>query len=396
MKNLRIAAFCAIVSVGVVCVLASRNSSGVYTLPTGNPVTTGTPISSTWANNTFGDVAAALTDSLSVSGKGAMQAPLLTPDGSATFPTLTFTNETGTGLYRIGTNDVGFTVGGAKKLELTGTTFTVTPNMLASGTLGVSGVLSLSSPIYGTVTTGTGLSLDSNLAAGDAGYDMVANTLNTRTNGFLFAVSNANTPKLTLDYAGNQSLTGNLTVNGKTVVSPGYVPSVNGNLWAVQQGAPTTGLLQMGSVGHYLTYTGSSFAFDQPLNMNGQPINLVAAPTAEGDAANKAYVEGMTAVAWGGFSIGAAGAVTVSHSFNIASASWSSQTLTINFTSTVSGNYACIVQESAASGTFQANTVQVDGPNSTNTHVTARQWVMSTGAAAPFVSGQQYVTLVCY
>jgi Coiled stalk of trimeric autotransporter adhesin len=47
----------------------SRNGSRVYSLPTGNPVTTGTTISSTWANNTLADIATALTGSLAADGQ---------------------------------------------------------------------------------------------------------------------------------------------------------------------------------------------------------------------------------------------------------------------------------------------------------------------------------------
>jgi len=47
----------------------SRNGSGVYSLPAGNPVTTATTISSTWANNTLTDIANALTGSLSADGQ---------------------------------------------------------------------------------------------------------------------------------------------------------------------------------------------------------------------------------------------------------------------------------------------------------------------------------------
>ena len=50
----------------------SRNGSGVYTLPTGNPVVTGTTISSTWANNTLSDIATALTNSIATDGQTAM------------------------------------------------------------------------------------------------------------------------------------------------------------------------------------------------------------------------------------------------------------------------------------------------------------------------------------
>ena len=47
----------------------SRNGAGTYTLPAGNPVTTGTTISSTWANNTLNDIASSLTTSLAYDGQ---------------------------------------------------------------------------------------------------------------------------------------------------------------------------------------------------------------------------------------------------------------------------------------------------------------------------------------
>jgi len=54
----------------------SRNGSGTYTLPAGNPVVTGTTISSTWANNTMNDLAAALTDSVAADGQTPMTGDL--------------------------------------------------------------------------------------------------------------------------------------------------------------------------------------------------------------------------------------------------------------------------------------------------------------------------------
>jgi hypothetical protein len=54
----------------------SRNGSGVYSLPAGNPVVTNTTISSTWANNTMNDLAAALTDSVAADGQTPMTGDL--------------------------------------------------------------------------------------------------------------------------------------------------------------------------------------------------------------------------------------------------------------------------------------------------------------------------------
>ena len=47
----------------------ARNGSGTYNLPAGNPVVTGTTISSTTTNSTFSDIATALTGSLSADGQ---------------------------------------------------------------------------------------------------------------------------------------------------------------------------------------------------------------------------------------------------------------------------------------------------------------------------------------
>ena len=55
----------------------SRNGSGTYSLPAGNPVVSGSTISSTWANNTLTDIATALSGSIAADGQtpitGALQ-----------------------------------------------------------------------------------------------------------------------------------------------------------------------------------------------------------------------------------------------------------------------------------------------------------------------------------
>jgi microcystin-dependent protein len=50
----------------------SRNGSGTYTLPAGNPVVTNTVISSTWANSTLTDLATAMTGSVAADGQTPM------------------------------------------------------------------------------------------------------------------------------------------------------------------------------------------------------------------------------------------------------------------------------------------------------------------------------------
>jgi hypothetical protein len=64
-----------------------RNGSGAYSLPSGNPVTTGTLISSSgWGNPTLNDIAAALTQSISKDGQTTPTANL--PMGNFNFTSL--------------------------------------------------------------------------------------------------------------------------------------------------------------------------------------------------------------------------------------------------------------------------------------------------------------------
>src|SRR5512135_3194578 len=54
----------------------SRNGSGTYSLPAGNPVVTSTTISSTWANTTLSDIATAITGSIAADGQTPITANL--------------------------------------------------------------------------------------------------------------------------------------------------------------------------------------------------------------------------------------------------------------------------------------------------------------------------------
>jgi hypothetical protein len=54
----------------------SRNGSGTYSLPAGNPVVTGTTITTTWANTTLSDISSALTGSVAADGQTPMSGTL--------------------------------------------------------------------------------------------------------------------------------------------------------------------------------------------------------------------------------------------------------------------------------------------------------------------------------
>jgi hypothetical protein len=101
-----------------------RSGDGTYTLPasfsdgSGNPVTTKTVISSTWANGTLGSLRDGVTYSLSRSGNGGMLSSLRLIDGSLSAPGLAFSSATGTGVARNATSgDLFLTVGGVNVAE---------------------------------------------------------------------------------------------------------------------------------------------------------------------------------------------------------------------------------------------------------------------------------------
>lgn len=149
----------------------ARDSSGTHTLPAGNPVVSGTAISSTTANNTLSDISAEITDSLSRSGKGPMTAALELANGTVGAPALSFDSDPDCGLYWIGANNVGVAVGGAKVVDVAAAGVGVT------GTLAASGVTSLADGAVGT----PGLNFTSDPDSGM--YRIGANNLGVAVNG---------------------------------------------------------------------------------------------------------------------------------------------------------------------------------------------------------------------
>jgi hypothetical protein len=106
----------------------SRNGSGVYSLPAGNPVIPNTTISTTWANNTLTDISTALTGSVAADG----QTPI-------------------TGNLQMGSNKItGLAVGtlptDAVNLSQLNDPV-ITGNVSIAGTLAVAGVTTLASAL---------------------------------------------------------------------------------------------------------------------------------------------------------------------------------------------------------------------------------------------------------
>lgn len=148
-----------------------RSGGGVYTLPAGNPVVPDTLIEASWANTTLSDIAAEMTNSLARSGAGGMTGPLRITDGSAGVPSLAFGTETATGMYRIGTQQIGISVGGVLRMSITTSAITATGGASFSGDGAALTNLNASNLASGTVPSGR-------MSGAYTGINQIANNLN--------------------------------------------------------------------------------------------------------------------------------------------------------------------------------------------------------------------------
>jgi hypothetical protein len=91
-----------------------RDSSGVYTLPAGNPVVDGTIIETSWANPTMSDIAVQLNNVLTRDGLLGPTAPVRFTDGTVAEPSISFGSQPNLGFYREAASTLSVSVGGAK------------------------------------------------------------------------------------------------------------------------------------------------------------------------------------------------------------------------------------------------------------------------------------------
>lgn len=112
----------------------ARNGSGSYSLPAGNPVTTGTQITATWGNTTMADIAAELTASVAADGQTPITGPLKYPAGSVSAPAVTFSAETNTGFYRSASSVVSLAIAGSQKYIFGASAVTLAGSASITGT----------------------------------------------------------------------------------------------------------------------------------------------------------------------------------------------------------------------------------------------------------------------
>lgn len=160
----------------------ARNGSGTYNLPAGQPVVTGTTISSTTFNTLTADLATALTQSISADGQTPITGPLRSTNGTAGSCSYSWTASAGTGLYSPATDEAAMAAGGVQIMKWTGTgTSTALPivSTLAIGT----------APF--TITSTTRVANLNVATAGTADTATAANGLKTATTTVVVSAATA-------------------------------------------------------------------------------------------------------------------------------------------------------------------------------------------------------------
>ena len=232
-----------------------RNGSGLYSLPAGQPVVTGTIISSTTHNNTMSDIASEMTNSVDKDGQTVLTGII---DHNGNNIVLDTDGDT---LLDLGTDDqVGITIAGAEDFlflanifrALSGSvleTNTINETTAASGVT-IDGVVLKDSGITATGTAATGpltvtgaASVSGVITASDdivlgaakaiqmAGAGSASDSIWISASDLMF-LNNANaggnlqlqtqgTTVLQLDAAGSASFTGALDVGGDVTLSAG-------------------------------------------------------------------------------------------------------------------------------------------------------------------------------
>ena len=192
----------------------SRNGSGVYTLPAGNPVVSQTIISSTWANNTMNDLASAMTDSVAADGQTPMTGPLNMNSNKVTNLATGTNSNDGINYAQFNTPTFGGAVVCSSTLTVTGATV-LSSDTTIGGNLAVNGTGQIKLP------NGTTAQRSATPALGSVRYNTTLQAFEgyTTYNGQTISSITNVTTTATLTTVANHNLT-----SGTFVTVSGAVP----------------------------------------------------------------------------------------------------------------------------------------------------------------------------
>lgn len=199
----------------------SRNGSGTYNLPAGNPVVTGTTITSTWANSTLSDMANALTGSVASDGQTPMSGSLNMGNNQITNmadPTTSQSAATKTYVDTAVSGVSALYLAKASNLSDVANAATARTNLAAAGT-GVANTFTATQTFNGTTAT----KAISTLNIAETAYIVVGAPTSTTNlyvnNGSIQYYTSNNTTNFTLNFAFSSGTTLNAALSTGDCVS---------------------------------------------------------------------------------------------------------------------------------------------------------------------------------
>jgi microcystin-dependent protein len=115
-----------------------------------NSFSSGSTIASSAVNANFTDVASEITGSLPRNGEAAMTGQMKAASGTVLLPGVCFSSDTDCGLYRIGADNIGLSLAGAKVVDYSTAGVAITGTFSASGASTLTGAVTASSTITAT------------------------------------------------------------------------------------------------------------------------------------------------------------------------------------------------------------------------------------------------------
>jgi hypothetical protein len=204
----------------------ARNGSGTYSKV--NTFVAGNTITAAGHNENWDDLVTEMTNSVAADGQTTMTAGLKLANGSAAAPALTFGTDTNNGLYRIGADNLGFTLNGSKVGDWSTTGLAITGTLSASG----------------AVTASSTLAVTGNVAVNTNKFNITAASGNTTVAGTLGvtgAVTNSSTTEMTGDVTVNTNKLTVTAANGNTAVAGTLAVTGNATLTADVSAATVSG-----------------------------------------------------------------------------------------------------------------------------------------------------------
>lgn len=205
-------------------------------------------------------------------------------DGSLLAPALSFVSDTDTGLYRIGTNNLGVAAGGVDVMDIKSDVMTI-------ATTAASGTTTLTLEAAATSAGASVVAINASAVAGNGDITLTAaDDVTIRGEGAVF-LKDGSTTRVGV-YTGNVALTGKLIANSGGTLSTGGGISMSGSSTccegALSSSTPTTisigwGVTYTNVPVVVLSYVGSDVRItSKTVTTSGMDVTFSAAP-ADGD-----------------------------------------------------------------------------------------------------------------